>query len=435
MNTVPYSDEFEKALIVGLLSDPSIIPRITAILDDEDFFKERNKEIYHVIRELDIDQVDSLTVQDKLSEDTREYFSDLIKSTDQLLPSLTNILVYAETIKDKAKLRAGIDLGRDIAALCFDATNPASETLARLEDMFARFLQKRVLENKAVSTQEAFKEFISTMADRLTEEGIKSGFMDLDMVTHGLEGLTVLAARPSVGKTALAINIARNVAEAKPVLFFSLEQPRKAIFERMLASESRVDHDEIRTAAYLADEESVKRVYEATERLTPIMDNLMIDDRPGVDTAYITSVARQKKFEAGQLGLMVVDYLHIMTLNPKLSKVDGLGEAVRIIRDIGRELGCPVILISQLKRPEESGGFAGGERRHRRPELTDLRSSGDIEQSADTVWMLHRESYYSLEMVPPEDTVEVLIPKNRNGRVGIVELRWIPRFVKFEDLG
>lgn len=437
MQTVPYSEEFERALIIGILSDTSLIPRVSSILEEKDFFKEYHKEIYKVILNLNVSEVDSLTVQDKLSEKTKEYFKDLVNYSDAFLPSLTNIMVYAETIKDKSKLRAGIDLGRDITALCYE-DGPAGDTLQTLEDMFARFLQNRVTEDKSANTREAFKEFISSLGTKVDDVGIQTGFYGIDMIINKLEGLIVLAGRPSTGKTALSINIARYVAQTKPVVFFSLEQTRESIFERMLAAEAEVNTEEIRTGAYLGDENHTRFVKDATERLIPILENIHVDDNAAVNTSYITSVSRQKRFEWGDIGLIVVDYLHIMKLNDKANKVDALGDAVKELRALGKELKCPVLLLSQLSRQSDTQPFAGGDhqqKRHRRPELTDLRSSGEIEQSADIVLFLYRESYYDqLGQTPAEDVVEVIVRKNRNGRIGIGTLGWVPRFVKFKDI-
>lgn len=436
MQVVPYEEGFEKALIIGVLSDTSLIPRVSSIVDENDFFKEYHKEIFRAIKELGPD-ADSLTVENKLSEETKSYFKELVKESDSVLPSLTNILVYAEVIHDKSRLRAGIDLGREIVSICFQPNADAQEALRTLEDMFADFLQKRVIEDKTESTVEAFSEYLENLGKNVDKDGIKSGFEAIDMFLHSLEGLIVLAGRPSTGKTALAINIARNVAESKPVLFFSLEQTRDSIFERMLASEAEVNSEEIRTGAYLGDDYSMVAIGHAIKKLTPILKNIHIDDRPNVDTTYITSVSRQKQFELGEIGLIIIDYLHIMKLDGKHNKVDALGDATKEIRALGKELGCPIILLSQLSRQSDQSPSLTEERshkRHRRPELTDLRSSGEIEQSADVVLFLYRESYYDQISPPPEDIVEVIVRKNRNGRIGFGMLGWIPRFVKFKNI-
>lgn len=423
----------EKALIVGLLSDPSIIPRVTAELDEEDFYRDQHREIYKVIRNLDIEKVDSLTVQDNLSANTREYFTELVKNSDSILPSLTNVKIYAQTIKDKSKLRAGINLGREITASCFEPNVPADDVLQKLEDMFAKFLQERVVDNKKQNTKSAFEEFISTLHHKIEEVGIKSGFYGIDMLINRLEGLIVLAARPSLGKTALSIQIMRNVAESHPVLMFSLEQSQDQLFERMLAAEAEVNLEEIRTGAYLAEEGTTQRVKEASERLRNLFTRIHVDETPAIDAQYITSVARQKHFEFGGLGLIIVDYLHIMKLNDG-NKVDALGDAVKDLRAVGKELNTPVILLSQLSRQSETFTDDDRTKRRRRPELTDLRSSGEIEQSADVVMFLYKEQSQDTYSSPAEDLVEIIVRKNRNGPIGINTLRWIPRYVKFKDL-
>jgi len=251
-----------------------------------------------------------------------------------------------------------------------------------------------------------------------------------------MEGLIILAARPSVGKTALAINIARNVAKDHPVVFFSLEQSQEQIFERMIAAEAEVSLEEIRTGAFIADPASVARLAEARERLVDTFTRFHVDERDNIPSSHIASVARQKKFEWGELGLIVVDYLHIMRLNDG-ARVDVLGDAVKELRALGKELGCPVIVLSQLSRQPEmqQGSDVDGKKIRRRPELSDLRSSGEIEQSADVVIFLHRESYYDQSgYVPDEDEIEVIVKKHRNGRVGNTSLIWMPKFIKYKDM-
>lgn len=435
MNSIPFNEQFEKALLVGVLTDPSLLPRITQIIGPDDFYKHAHKEIFQTITELDIETVDSLTVQDRLGSKTQEYFKELVRDAEGLVPSFSNVLVYADEIKSKALLRSGINLGQEIVALCIQGGD-ATEALQGLENLFARFIQTRAKDQREVTTKESFAEFVDTLGKHLrNDDGIRSGFFAIDMILHRLEGLIVLAARPGMGKTALAINILRNVANTKPVLFFSLEQTQEQIFERMLSSESNVGLEDIRTGAFLADPAEVNRVNAARDRLMPLMDRIHVDERPDVASTYITSIARQKKFEWGEIGLIVVDYLHIMRLNDK-AKVDALGDAVKDLRGLGKEIGCPIIVLSQLSRQPESVTTGGDDSKkvRRRPELTDLRSSGEIEQSADVVIFLYRDSYFDQGAVPEEDEIEVIIRKHRNGRTGTAMMSWFPKYVRFDDI-
>lgn len=430
----PYNEEFEKALIVGVLSDPSLLPKVTMLLETNDFYKEKHREIFEAITEIEIDNLDSLAVQNVLTEQsTKDYFQQLVQDSDSLIPGLSNILYYAEQIKAKSRLRAGIELGREIAAICYQENIDAEEAQIRLESMFSNFLKKRVAESTNESTEEAFTQFMETLGIRIHDDtGTKTGYRALDAILHKLEGLYILAGRPGLGKTAFAVNIARNVAEDKNVLFFSLEQPREQIFERILAAESRVGLEDIRTGMFIDNEADVNAIAMAKESLSNVFRRLTIDDNPAVSASYIASVARQKYFESGDIGLIIVDYLHIMKLNPG-NLVETLGEAVKELRALGRELNCPVLLLSQLSRQNDTQNSESG-KTYRRPELTDLRSSGEIEQSADVVMFLHRDSYYSAEgYVPDEDEVEVHIKKNRNGRIGIGRLIWVPKIMKFRN--
>lgn len=435
--TIPYNENFEKAVLCGVLADPSIFPRISSALTKDDFFKSVHRDIYEVLQSLEIDQIDSLTVGDKLQGSTKEYFQELVKESDHLLPSLTNILFYSQQIKGDSRLREGIELGREIIAACLEPNVPPTAALQKLEDMFSRFVQNRAqIDPTDISTGDAFEDFIATLGTRATEDpGVRTGFYSLDLMLHRLEGLLILAARPSLGKTALAINIARNVAETRPVVFFSLEQTRDQVFERMLSSEAEVGLEDIRTGAFMADKESINKIRVARDRLLPVFEKMHVDDDSGVKANYITSISRKKKLEYGDLGLIIVDYLHLMTLEPDQNKTDGLGTATKQLRALGKELNCPVLLLSQLNRQGENEGEMGAKKKARRPQLSDLRSSGEIEQSADVVLFLYRDTYYDeMGYVPDEDIVEVLVRKHRNGRTGVTNLKWTPRYVKFSDL-
>jgi len=430
---VPFSDDFEKAVIVGVLSDPMLLPKVSHVLEPNDFYKAVHKEIYGIISKIEPDNLDSLTVEDKLSgnEEAQTYFKELVQDSDKILPNLSNVLFYAETIKGKSKLRAGIDLGRDISAICYTPNTDADEAIQELEGMFARFLQQRVLDNKIDSTSASFKEFAENLFVRIDEpDGIKSGFLDLDLMLHKLEGLIIIAARPGMGKTAFAINIARNVAAAKPVLFFSIEQSREQIFERMIAAEAEVNLEEIRNGAFVNSFVDTQKITDADVKLKPIMNNIHIDDRADIPTSYITSVARQKKYEWGELGLIIVDYLHLIRQNGKQT-VDALGDICKELRALGKELEAPVVLLSQLSRANEQR--TEGKQKNRRPELTDLRSSGEIEQSADVVIFLYRDNYYAISGNDGPEAAEIIVKKHRNGRNGIVLLDWYPTFVKFKN--
>jgi replicative DNA helicase len=431
MNDIPFNEEFERAVIVGTLQDPLILPKIITVVSSNDFFKEVHREIFHVIE--NSETIDSITIKDALKPDTKEYFQKLVDNSDRLLPNISNIFYYAEEIRGKSRLRSGIELGRQIATLCYEEAS-SEEAMHKLEEMFSSFLLKQVVSDYITSTKEAFQEFGKDIYSRLHKKvlGIESGFQAIDLMINRLEDLVILAARPGMGKTALAINIARNVAATKPVLFFSLEQSREQIFERILAAEAEVDHEDIRTGAFIGDPRNKEKVERAQEALLEVFERIHVDDRPGVNAAYIASVARQKKYEWGEVGLIIIDYLHIMRLNDKLNTVEGLGEASKELRNLGKELGCPVLLLAQLSRQNENRET--NNKPNKRPQLSDLRASGEIEQTADIVMFLYRDSYYNLAgMGPEDDSMEIIVQKHRNGRTGIATLRWLPRFVKFKD--
>lgn len=434
MNVIPFADEFERAVIIGVLADPLLLPKVSQIIVRDDFFKENHKEIWGVIEDIDLDNLDSLTVQDRITSDsTKSYFKQLVEDSTKILPSLSNIQFYAEVIRDKSRKRAGIELGREIVDICFNPDIEGADAVNQLETKFADFLQKRVLEGKGnVNSKEAFSDFMGKLGIREYDDpnAVYTGYRDVDLMIHKLEGLIILAARTSMGKTAFAINIARNVAETRPVLFFSVEQSREQIFERLLSAESVVPLEDIRTGAFKSDPAQVNNIESAATHLSSIFNNLHIDESANIPTQYIASVARQKHYEKGGLGLIVIDYLHILQIDKKRQTTDSLGDACKEIRALGKELNVPIILLSQLRRPDESGT-----KKSKRPDLVDLRSSGEIEQVADIVMFLYRDSYYEEGSFAPEiDKVEVDIKKNRNGRPGRVILQWLPPYVKFTDL-
>lgn len=433
MNLIPHNEAYERAVIAGVLADPMLLPKVNALLVREDFFKDKHKEIFGIINNIEPTNLDSLVVEEKLkgNEETLTYFQELVRDSDKLIPNLANVIYYAEEIKGKAKLRAGIDLGREIAALCYTPNADPDEVIQSLEDQFAKFLRGQVLDNKLKSTEASFKEYIKGLVtpDK-TIIRTTSGFKDLDLMLHSLDGLIVLAARPSMGKTAFAVNIARNVAETKPVLMFSVEQSEEQIFQRMLASEAEVNLEHIKTGAFLNDIDELDKMTDAKDRLLKIFPKFHIDEKANIPTSYVTSVAREKKYEWGEIGLIVVDYLHLMRLNGKQT-VDALGDACKELRALGKELDCPVLLLSQLSRNNEQR--QEGKTKNRRPELTDLRSSGEIEQSADIVLFLYRESYYTPTPSQSFDVAEVIVKKNRNGRQGIITLDWYAQYTKFKN--
>lgn len=430
MQTIPFAEDIERGLLVGVLTDPKILIKIQDKVSSRDFYKTYHQEIFSVIETMKIDEIDSLTVEEKLHGDTKEYFKALVSDSDSLLPSLSNIIYYAETVRDKSKLRAGINLGQEITAQCFQPNADTEEVLSNLEQLFARFIKERVIQSKTETTQEAFQSFFDNLAVVKEDRGTKTGFYDLDLMLHKMEGITVLAAQTSVGKTAFALNIARNVAQEKNVLFFSLEQTEKQLFERLLSAEAEINSEEIRTQAFLADKMGQAILLKASESVQNALGRLYIDDRAYVSTQYISSVARQKFIELGSLGLIVVDYLHIMKLTDKKNSVEGLGDAVKELRALGKELGCPVLLLSQLRRKQQSDGKEST----KRPDLSDLRQSGEIEQSADVVIFLYRSSYFNQSgLIPDKDIVEVIVRKNRSGRTGSIELEWLPKYTKFKN--
>lgn len=430
----PHNIEAEQAVLGCMLLDADIIPTVTELIRSEDFYREDHREICEAI--LDITEkagpIDIITVSEQLQlRGTLDQAGglDYLASIAGAVPTTANAKHYAKIVEEKSLLRKLIKASSEIAAMSFDASDEAVYVLDKAEKSIFDILQKR-------STQgfTHIKDVLLDTFNRLEElynsksyiTGIPTGFTDLDLKTAGLQNsdLILIAARPGMGKTAMALNIAQYAAVQKhvPVAIFNLEMSKDQLVNRMLSSEVMVDSQKMRTGK-LEDDDWNK----IAQALAPLSEApIYIDDTPGISVMDIRAKCRRLKLEKN-LGLVVIDYLQLMQGRGRSeNRQQEVSEISRSLKILAKELNVPVVTMSQLSRGPES-------RNDHRPMLSDLRESGAIEQDADIVMFLYRDDYYNAE-TEKKNIAEVIIAKHRNGSTGTIELRWFGEYTKFANL-
>jgi replicative DNA helicase len=437
----PHSIEGESSVLGGLLLDNDAWDRVGDVLVESDFYRYEHKLIYGAIGTLvnGSKPADVITVYEHLqSQGKAEEIGGLayLNSLAQYVPSASNIRRYAEIVRDRSILRKLVSASDEIATNAF---NPQGRAVSQIVDESEQKIFN--IGEQGKRNKQGFQgmdTLVVNLLDRVQEmadnpndvTGVRTGFYDFDRQTAGLQAgdLIVLAARPSMGKTALAINIAENVAlnEGLPVAVFSMEMGAAQLAVRIVGSIGRIDQGHLRTGK-LTDEEW-PRLTEAVEKLRTI--SLHIDESPGLTSSEVRANARRLSRQYGQLGLIVVDYLQLMSG----SSTDGgdnrateLGEISRGLKMLARELKCPVIALSQLNRSVE-------QRPDKRPMMSDLRESGAIEQDADIIVFIYRDEYYTKEACKEPGVAEIIIAKQRNGPTGTVKLAFLRNITKFENL-
>ena len=437
----PHSIEGESSVLGGLLLDNYAWDRVGDVLVDSDFYRYEHKLIYSAIGALvnASKPADVITVFEHLqSQGKAEEIGGLayLNSLAQYVPSASNIRRYAEIVRDRSILRKLVSASDEIATNAF---NPQGRAVSQIVDESEQKIFNIGEQGKRNKEGfQAMESLVVKLLDRVQEmadnpndvTGVRTGFYDFDRMTAGLQpgDLIVLAARPSMGKTALAINIAEHVAlnEGLPVAVFSMEMGAAQLAVRIVGSIGRIDQGHLRTGR-LTDEEW-PRLSEAIERLRTI--SLHIDESPGLNSSEVRANARRLSRQYGQLGLIVVDYLQLMSGNggnDNENRATELGEISRGLKMLARELKCPVIALSQLNRSVE-------QRPDKRPMMSDLRESGAIEQDADIIMFIYRDEYYTKEACKEPGVAEVIIAKQRNGPTGTVKLAFLRNITKFENL-
>ncbi|MBQ8800535.1 MAG: replicative DNA helicase [Lachnospiraceae bacterium] len=432
---MPHSTEAEQSVIGSMLLDREAIMTVAEMLTREDFYNPMYGLLFEIITALfnEGKPADILTVQNRLKEKDAppeayelKYFNELIGS----VPTTANVRFYAEIVKNEAIKRRTIKVTEAIANDCYLGKKDTDEILADTEKQIFELVQRRGsgdtedIRSIVIKTIENIE---NAAKNRGAVTGIATGFYDLDYKTAGLQrsDLILVAARPSMGKTAFVLNIAEFVAlKSKiPTAIFSLEMSRTQLVNRILAMNSKVDSQTMRTGD-LKDDDWVKLMESA--RLTG-ESPLMIDDTPGISIQELRSKCRKFKLEK-DLGLVIIDYLQLMTGGKKSeSRQQEISEISRSLKALAREINCPVIALSQLSRAVES-------RDDKRPMLSDLRESGAIEQDADVVMFIYRDEYYTKEKCEEPGVSEIIIGKQRNGPTGTVKLAWLGNYTKFANL-
>lgn len=430
----PQNIDAERSTLGSMFLEKEAIYKGMELLKPEDFYREAHRVIFEVVIHLANrgEPVDIITVSEELKQRNMlekiggvAYLTDLANS----VPTAANIEYYAKIVEEKSLLRSIITVATSIVSMGYQGTEEVDVILDEAEKQIFQITQKRnvagfvSLKNILIETFERIEKIYESKGG---VTGVPTGFPDLDRYTAGLQpsDLIILAARPSMGKTTFALNIIRHATiELKmPVIIFSLEMSKEQLALKLLCSEAGVDNQRIRTGTLL--DSDWPRLSHALGRLSDA--NMFIDDTPSVSALEIRARARRIKAEHG-LGLIVIDYLQLMqTRGRSENRQQEVSEISRSLKSLARELGVPVIALSQLSRAVE-------QRTDKKPNLSDLRESGSLEQDADIVAFLYREDYYNPE-TDKKNITELIIAKQRNGPVGSIDFLFQKEFSKFVGL-
>ncbi|MBO4976902.1 MAG: replicative DNA helicase [Lachnospiraceae bacterium] len=431
---LPHSLEAEQSVIGSMLMDREAIVVASELISGDDFYNKQYGTLFETMVELN-DQgspVDIVTLQNRLREkevppevSSLEFIGELIRA----VPTSANIKYYANIVAEKSTLRKLIRLNEEIANTCYAGKESLEFILEDTEKRVFQLVQKRNTGDFVPIRQvvmNAMDKIESASRNKGAVTGIPTGFIDLDYRTAGMQpsDLILIAARPSMGKTAFVLNIAQHVAfkQNKTVAIFSLEMSKEQLVNRMFSLESRVDAQHLRTGQ-LNDQEWEKLIESAG---VIGRSNLIIDDTPGISISELRSKCRKFKLEHN-LSMIIIDYLQLMTGSGRSdSRQQEISDISRSLKAVARELSVPVLALSQLSRAVE-------QRPDHRPMLSDLRESGAIEQDADVVMFIYRDDYYNHD-TEKKDVAEIIIAKQRNGPIGTVELAWLPMYTKFANL-
>jgi replicative DNA helicase len=438
----PHSIEAEQSVLGGLLLDNSAWDRAGDLLGDSDFYRFEHRLIYAAIGALinATKPADVITVYEQLqSHGKGEECGGLayLNALAQSVPSAANIRRYAEIVRERAVLRKLVAASDEIATAAFNPQGRAvSQILDEAEGKIFRIGEEGSRQRQGFQSMD---QLVVQLIDRVNElhengaeevTGVRTGFYDLDRMTAGLQpgDLIVLAARPSMGKTAFALNIGEHVAvqEGLPVVVFSMEMGAAQLALRLVGSLGRIDQQHLRTGALKDDEWG--RLSEAVERLSKI--SLYIDESPALSSSEVRARARRQARQCGKLGLIIVDYMQLMSGSADTNdenRATVLGEISRGLKGLAKELQCPVIALSQLNRSVET-------RTDKRPMMSDLRESGAIEQDADVIMFIYRDEYYTKDACKEPGVAEIIIGKQRNGPTGTVKLTFLKPLTRFDNL-
>lgn len=432
---LPYSVENEQALLGALILDSEKIGDVTAILTSDDFYIDKHQEIFKALIQLSVqshgvDVVTLLSVLVKNGVYTEESGAQYIRHIAESVPGLSNIMDYAQIIREKSLLRQLIFASEEIMGAAYEQKADAMTVIDQAEHKIFKLTQGRA-QNDFSKIDEILQQFYIELK-AITDGGentasIQTYYSDIDRILIGMNpgDLVLIGARPGMGKTSFALNIAAEVAKRrkdKAIAIFSLEMTKTQLASRLLSSEGRVESSKLRDGQL--EEEDYSKLAAASVALSET--NIYIDESSDVSPMQMLSKLRRIK----NLGLVFVDYLQLMHSDDKeasKNRVLEIGSITRNLKIMAKELGCPIILCSQLSRISQ-------DRKDKRPQLTDLRDSGAIEQDADVVMFLHRDYYYDNQNTDAQNLAECIIAKNRHGSVDTVKLGWDAQYTRFNTL-
>lgn len=432
---LPHSLEAEQSVVGAMLMDKDAIMTAAEIVSREDFYQTAYGILFEAMVELfnEGKPVDLITLQERLKEkDVPPEITSLEFARDLLtaVPTSANVKYYAEIVMEKSMLRKLIKLNEEIENMCYLGRDSLEAVLETTEKRVFELVQKRNTGDYVPIKQvvlNALDKIEKSSKTKGTVTGIPTGFIDLDYKTSGLQpsDLILVAARPSMGKTAFVLNIAQHVAfrSNKTVAIFSLEMSKEQLVNRLFSLESQVDAQLLRTGN-LKDSDWEKLIEGAG---VIGKSKMIIDDTPGISISELRSKCRKFKLEQG-LDLIIIDYLQLMTGRVggrAESRQQEISDISRSLKGLARELNVPVIALSQLSRAVE-------QRPDHRPMMSDLRESGAIEQDADVVMFIYRDDYYNKD-TDMKNIAEIIIAKQRNGPIGTVNLAWLPNYTKFAN--
>ncbi len=429
---LPHSEEAERSVIGCMFMSRDAIMVAAEILAGEDFYQQQLGVVFDSMVELynEGKPVDMVTLPDRLKEKDvppEAYSVEFMRDMLAAVPTSANVKYYANIVSEKAMLRKLIKLNEEIANTCYLSKERVEDILEDTEKKMFQLLQKRN-SGDTVPIRQVVLNALNTIEKasqtKGTVTGIPTGFVDLDYKTSGLQpsDFILVAARPSMGKTAFVLNMAQYMAfrKDKAVAIFSLEMSKEQLVNRLFSLESKVDSQSIRTGN-LQDEDWAKLIEGAG-----IIGNsrLIIDDTPGISISELRSKCRKFKLEQG-LDIIIIDYLQLMSGGGRGSdsRQQEISDISRALKGVARELNVPVVALSQLSRAVEK-------RDDKRPMLSDLRESGAIEQDADVVMFIYRDDYYNKD-TENKNMAEIIIAKQRNGPIGTVNLVWMPEYTRF----
>lgn len=434
MKTPPHNLESEQCVIGSIIVEEQTLVPVAEILDREDFYIDAHKVIYDSMIELGNERkpIDMITLTNKLKE--KGYLDQVggvtyLTSITNMIPTTSNVKVYAEIVKKNSTLRKLIKASNDIISMGYEASDSLDDILNVAEKKIFDISQDRMSQDfkpisEVLTSVTAMIEEVYSKGSDIT--GLDTGFIDLNKKLGGFHtsDLILIAARPGMGKTAFALNLVANAAirSKSSVAVFSLEMSKEQLVQRLLSSQSNVALNNI-SKGKIADDEWKK----LTDAMTVLSSSdIFIDDTPGIKVSEIRSKCRKLKMEKG-LDMIMIDYLQLMEADGRAdNRQQEVSKISRSLKILAKEMNCPVIALSQLSRNTESG-------KDHMPKLSDLRDSGAIEQDADIVMFIYRDEYYTKMETKKKDLAEIIIAKNRHGEISNIELVWIGKIQKFSN--